>query len=361
MTTEQAALARRRLGLGITNVGVWVVASAAGLGWMAWGRDSDSGLGLPLFALGCIAVQGAFDFVGGWWLMPVPRPRALGFLRVWLRGVTVHSAVLAVAGTVALLSLRWTGGFCAGVAVSSVLLALGRLWIHRGVFGGRIGKEVLGHGEGVLVTKAGDPAFTGGLVGFGRGAGILIPEAWLGRVPRAELSVEILRRRWQVRHGLPVRAFLVLLMWNLLGVWIGEVVVDWGELPAGQALISLACWMTLWTFVSLLILPFLSRGTVHGADQAAVEAGMDPRGWIELFPGITGEDGNPRAALQNIFYPIPSAAMRLRSLGESRSGVVLGNLARTNLYQSVAGLTLLGRAVHCNVGRPALWVFPPSA
>ncbi len=360
MTTEQAALARRRLGLGITNVGFWVVASAVGLGWMAWGRSSDSDLGLPLFALGCIAVQGAFDFVGGWGLMPVRRPSALGFLRVWLRGVTVHSAVLAVAGAVALLSLRWTGGFCAGVAVSSVLLAVGRQWVHRGVCGGRIRSGNLEARDEVLVTEADDPAFTGGLVGYGRGAGILIPEAWLGRMPRAELSVEILRRRWQISRGLPARVFLLLLMWNLLGVWIGEVVVVWGDLPAGDALISLACWMTLWTFVSLLILPYLSRGTVLGADRAAAEAGMDPRGWIGLFPGITGEDGNPRAALQNIFYPIPSAAMRLRSLGESRSGVVLGNLARSNLYQSVAGLTLLGRAVHCNVGRPALWVFPPS-
>lgn len=361
MTTKQAFLARRRLGLGITNVGFWVLTSAAGLGWMAWGRHPASNLDLPFVAVGCIAVQGAFDFVGGWVLMPMPRARPLGFIRGWLRGVIVHSAVLAVAGTVALLSLRWTGGFCAGVAVSSVLLAVGRRWIHSGVCGGRIRRETLEAQEEVLVTEAGDPAFTGGLVGFGRGAGMLIPEAWLGRVTRAELPVEILRRRWQIRHGLPVRAFLLLLLWNLLGVWIGEVVVDWAELPVGRALISLACWMTLWTFESLLILPFLSRGTVHGADRAAVEAGMDPRGWIGLFPGIIGEDGNPRAALQNIFYPIPSAAMRLRSLGEAGTGMVLGNLARTNLYQSVAGLTLLGRAVHCNVGRPALWVFPPSA
>ena len=28
---------------------------------------------------------------------------------------------------------------------------------------------------------------------------------------------------------------------------------------------------------------------------------------------------------------------------------------------SWATLTLLGRAMHCNVGRPALWVFPPAA
>ena len=43
------------------------------------------------------------------------------------------------------------------------------------------------------------------------------------------------------------------------------------------------------------------------------------------------------------------------------SGTVLGNLARINLYYSWATLTLLGRAVHCNVGQPALWVLPPSA
>ena len=40
---------------------------------------------------------------------------------------------------------------------------------------------------------------------------------------------------------------------------------------------------------------------------------------------------------------------------------VAGNLARSNLYYSWASFTLLGRAVHCNVGRPSLWVFPPSA
>jgi hypothetical protein len=361
MTPDQVALARRRLGLGITNVGSWVLAATAVLGWLAWGRGGSTSWVLPVFALGSIAVQAIFDGVGGWWLMPMPRPSPSGFLRVWIRGVIVHSVVLVAAGTVALLSLRWTGGFCAGVAVSSVLLAVGRQWIQRGVGGGRIRKEVLDGGQVAWVGDVSDPAFTGGIIGFGRRAGILLPEGWIHRVPRSELAVEIYRRRWQIRQGLPVRAFLLLLMWNLLGVWIGEIVLDWGRLPSGHALIGLACWMTLWTFVSLLSLPVLSRGTVQAADRAAADAGMDPRGWIRLFPGITGEDGNPRAALQNIFYPIPSAELRLRTLGESRAGVGLGNLARGNLYQSLAGLTLLGRAVHCNVGRPALWVFPPSA
>jgi hypothetical protein len=35
------------------------------------------------------------------------------------------------------------------------------------------------------------------------------------------------------------------------------------------------------------------------------------------------------------------------------------NAARTTVAISPAGLGLLGRAVHCNCGRPSLWVFLP--
>ena len=68
MTTDQVALARRRLGLGITNVGFWVLAATAVLGWLAWGRGVSTSRVLPVFALVSIAVQAIFDGVGGWWL-----------------------------------------------------------------------------------------------------------------------------------------------------------------------------------------------------------------------------------------------------------------------------------------------------
>jgi len=61
-----------------------------------------------------------------------------------------------------------------------------------------------------------------------------------------------------------------------------------------------------------------------------------------------------------VFYPIPSAQERLRALGKAPALPVIGNVARTNLFLSLATLTLLGRCVHCNAGRPELWVFPPS-
>ena len=119
--------------------------------------------------------------------------------------------------------------------------------------------------------------------------------------------------------------------------------------------------MTLWAFGGLLTLPSLSRRAVFAADRAAMDAGHDPRGWIARFPGLVGEDGGSNATVQTIFYPVPSARRRLLALAAFPAGFVPGNLARNNLYYSWSTLTLLGRAVHCNVGRPSLWVFPPSA
>ena len=118
--------------------------------------------------------------------------------------------------------------------------------------------------------------------------------------------------------------------------------------------------MTLWGFVGLLVLPSLSRSAVFGSDKAASIDGCDATGWIRQVPAITGEDGSGQVLLQRIFYPIPSTDERLRHLAGASSRPVLGNVARTNLYLSLATMTFLGRCVHCNVGRPELWIFPPS-
>ena len=170
-----------------------------------------------------------------------------------------------------------------------------------------------------------------------------------------------IRRRWQVDHGLPGRAWFLVLGWNLLGAIGGADAFRLAERRPGEALFGYACWMTLWAFGGLLTLPSLSRQGVFAADRAVVDAGRDPRGWIEHFPGLVGEDGGSNIAVQTIFYPVPSATLRSRHLEKPTAGFVPGNLARSNLYYSWATFTMLGRAVHCNVGRPALWVFPPSA
>ncbi len=361
MTPDALALARRRLQLGITNIGFWVVAASGGLFFLCKARPNAISLsdGALVFAA-AVAAQAVFDFLGGRLLMPEPRPTMRAYLRSWSRGVTAHSLVLAGIGVLSYASFQLTGGFGASILVATAGLALGRRFLLRAV-AGVVVKAAPTEGESRLIATATDPAFTGGILGLGPTAQTLLPERWLASESREDLAAESVRRQWQLDNALPLRTFLVVLGWNLLGGWAGSTAFELAARTPAEALVGYACWMTLWAFGGLLILPALSRPAVFAADRAALDAGHDPRRWIARFPNLVGEDGSPSGAVQAIFYPIPSARWRLDRLATPVSGFIPGHLARANLYYSWATLTLVGRAVHCNIGRPALWVFPPSA
>ena len=360
MTREQVEIGRRRLRLGITNVGFWVVTATVGLWWVE--RCDTSGFGfrrLGWVALAVVAAQAVFDVVGGMWLVPAPRPTSRVFLRRWLPGAIGHTLVLGCVGVITYASVRFTGGFLLAIVIAMVGLAIGRLSLLRAI--GGIETRVRTHdGASVLVAETTSGAFTGGLHGFGPRARSVVPAQWLTALPREQLAAGASRRQWQIERGLPTRALLLVLGWNLVGASLGSLAFGLAMRPPAEGLLGYGCWMTIWAFGGLLLLPSLSRNAVFAADRAAAESGYDPRNWIAHFPDMVGEDGSARSAIQAIFYPIPSAAQRLGRLGEPYSGLVLGSLARSNLYYSWATLTLLGRAVHCNVGQPALWVFPPS-
>lgn len=153
MTSEQSALARRRLSLGITNVGFWVLSAFAGLGWLVGNTDGQSS-NLPLWlavglVLAIVSVQAVFDFVGGFALIPTRHPQPWKSLRRWVWGILAHSLVLAGVGLVGLMSLQWTGGFCVGLALSTVALAFGRGLLHRMITGASM-REVTLEGRETL-------------------------------------------------------------------------------------------------------------------------------------------------------------------------------------------------------------------
>ena len=361
MTPEQRELAGRRLVLGITNVGVWVLAAAGGLFWLTRSTTkTQDARWYFLIAGGALAAQSVFDFVGGTFLMPAPRPTAANFFRGWLRGVLGHTLLVAAVGALSYASFRLSGGFTPAIVLATAGQSFARRDLLR-LIGSVSTTELARDGRKVLLAEATDPAFTGGIVGFGARAASLLPRSWWRGLPEEELATESIRRRWQIQRHLPARALFLVLGWNLLGAAVGSWAFRLAERRPGEALFGYACWMTLWAFGGLLALPSLSRKVVFAADRAAMDAGHDPRRWIARFPGIVGEDGGSNAAVQTIFYPVPSARRRRLALTASPAGFVPGNLARNNLYYSWSTLTLLGRAVHCNVGRPALWVFPPSA
>ena len=270
-----------------------------------------------------------------------------------------HTLVLVVVGMLSYASFRLSGG-----SVSAIVLATaGQVFARRNLLHliGGVSITESTHGGKTLIAEITDPAFTGGIVGFGTRAASLFPKRWLRSLHDEELATESIRRQWQIDRGLPDRAVFLVLGWNLFGAAIGSFAFRLTERRPADALFGYAWWMTLWAFGSLLVLPSLSRQSVFAADRAASDAGHDPRGWIARFPSIVGEDGGSNAVVQAVVYPVPSAERRLLALAASPVRFVPGNLARNNLYYSWSTLTLLGRAVHCNVGRPALWVFPPSA
>ena len=360
MNQSQIETAKQRLTLGIVNVGFWVSASLAGLLFLGGSNTSSIGR-LELFSLvlGTVLVQSIFDVIGGTVLMPSGFSTSAPRLRRLARGIFVHAALLCSIGLLSFASFKLLKGFYLSIVASSLGLFLSRLQVLRMVSGIQVRHETVSQSK-FLNVDSGDPSFTGGILGIGPSAMVLLPARWKTDLSDTQFKTVLQRRLWQIESFFPMRSFLCVLFWNLLGCWGGSVTLEMSNRSPESALLLQSCWMTLWAFLGLLLLPTLSRSSVFAADKAAAFSGVDAADWIRVFPLLTGEDGNSKALMQKIFYPIPSTAERLRKLNDPELLPALGNVARTNLFLSLGTLTILGRCVHCNVGRPELWVYPPS-
>ena len=152
-------MAGRRLVLGITNVGVWVVAASGGLFWLVRGGTKTHDVRWYfLIAIGSLVTQSVFDVVGGTVLMPAPRPNVPKFLRGWLQGMIVHTLVLAVVGALSYASFRLTGGYVCAIALAMSGQVLARRFFLRFI-GGAPTKEVAQDGTSILTASAADPGF----------------------------------------------------------------------------------------------------------------------------------------------------------------------------------------------------------
>ncbi len=360
MTAAQVQNAQRRLALGISNVGFWVlVALACLIRFTPAQTTSVTQGGLVGVLLGVTAIQAVFDLVGGFFLMPQSSSGRLPFMKPWLRGVLTHCLLLLFAACLNYYSFRLFQQFYLGVTAALLGLVLFRRQILYLASGARQSRSSCGDTD-CWCTESRDPGFTGGTCGLGRGAMILLPEVWKSQLSANQLQTVVDRRVWELKNNLPARSFASALLWNLVGCGIGSYALELSSRTPAHALLLQVCWMTVWGFVGLLVLPSLSRSSVFGADQAAAASGGDAADWIRRVPSITGEDGNGRLLLQRIFYPIPSTEERLRHLSRPSPYPVLGNVARMNLFLSLRTMTFLGRCVHCNAGRPELWIFPPT-
>lgn len=346
--------ARARLWLGISGVGTFVVLAAIALGLNWAGRLPASNSSLLLFVVAYVLIQTPFDWLGGY-ILPRsfgrPTPGFAGFLLTWLRGVFVHAILLLLCLAAMTVAGRFgvAGVVVAGAIVSAVLLEC-RVAIATAV------ASLRKVSDGPTTLASHNPTFTGGIAGFFRPRHVL-PEHWKQVLGPAGFELAVRRRELAVATGSWRRGKIVAIAFTLAGLALSATLCG-DALGTAAGTIQLALWFTLWSFVGLLILPTISRRGVIEVD-AAVAAPADLAENARKLDALGDDEPRRPALIESIFHPLPSVENRLAA---SPAGRALGawDAARSTIYISLTGGSLLGRAVHCNAGQPALWVFLPA-
>ncbi len=379
-SSGQSGYGRSRLWLGISAVGSIVVLSSLALAFDApslvnrVAGDSAIGTlaGLLLFVLAYLLVQLPFDYYGGY-LLPRRHGRAHpplpSFLRGLARGVFMHAAMLfacACLATIAGATLGVAGVVMAAAIAIALLLAmrprLASLYAPLTITPSEPSNLEREDSLRLLLTQADDEGFTGSVLGVLRPTGHLMPLAWQQVLARDGFQLALKRRSLAIRSGAWSRGRAVAIVFTLVGVAISAWMVGPERLGTAGGTVALSLWFTLWSFIGLLVLPSLSRRAVAAIDQRILDSGCSP----ELLERTTQsldalQDDEPvrPGIVETIFHPVPSVQNRTRG-PRTKGAVGAWDAARTTVYLSAGGVGLLGRAVHCNCGRPALWVFLPT-
>jgi len=351
------------LRLGITSVGTLVALDALLLALdvprrflpdsSSWAFSDVAWLALLVGAY--VAVSAPFDLLGGR-ILPdrYGRPIDAGvFARVWARGVAAHGALLLAVGVVLLAAGR--AGGSAGVLVASLILMVCLLatQVPLARFVGSIRRD----GDRL---RGSDPSFVGGIVGLPGFDRTMLSASWTEKTA----EIQSARREAVRRSGSRALGVVAAALFTFLGL-AAALLGTSAEASSVAGLATLSLWMTLWSFLGLLVLPSLSRSAVIAADRSALSGGIEPAELTRVLARLDAaqEDEPHRGRLvETVFHPVPSLEGRVRAIAAD-DGPDLPkpwNTARTALFLSWASLGLLSRAVHCNCGRPALWVLFPG-
>ena len=369
--------ARSRLWLGISAVGVLVLSS---VGLLVCGipsrfenlKLSESVL-LAVWVLTGIVVLTPFDVIGGFVLPRQFRRHSqsgLQFAGSWLRGVLVHGAILYVS---LLAILR--AGQAAGPACSTlVVLALQILLI--------LMQKQLARLSGRLAVQRFEPAdpqiqslppisladhrgsdFTGSIVGWPGFEEVIIPAFWQSDLTGNELKAQIIHRTAAIRSGSRTRGLLLAICVNTLSFAACSSLPTAGVTSVGT-LVATTLYLTVLSFVWLLILPRYSRQGVFEADRYAFDHGLtftQIKTAAERIDVLYDNEKRRSRSLESVFHPIPCVKRRVSELS-LRLHTLRGcwHAARTTLFLSWSCGNLLSRAVHCNIGQPELWVLLPA-
>lgn len=310
------------------------------------------------------ALQLPFDISGGL-LIPAmyspPGPDVAAWFRRWGRSVAVQ-----VVFYVSTLSIYLLIGRAAGpvwlvamfVALQVVLVAAQEL-LWRLMTAGKLAEPGT---RAVSFVYAQDPRFVGGITGLPGLETILLPARWRTSLKQTTLQSILERRRLALSSGARFRGILAAILWNTFA-FTAAILFAGGTVTSVAELVTVLLWFLLLSFAGLLILPAWSRHSVFGLDQRiATDIGVNALcEAVNDVDRLTEQDTARSAAAESIFQPIPCPQRRrdaLNRVGEQR--LEAWNVARMALFLSWGFGGPLARAVHCNVGRPELWVLLPT-
>ena len=375
--------AEARLYLGMASVGLWTILCGLGL-FLNLENLFSPGFG-GVWVEGFIALTAfhfihalcsvPMDFLGGYFI-PKRHQRKYRknagtvsfrvFLAPWISAVSRDLLVLIVSSAILMTGTMLLGPW-ALIPGSAMLLILAIFiqpqlaeWI-----GSIHQSETTSTDPKVKFTEAEDPAYSGGITGWPGRETILIPELWNCRLDSEALEAAIQRRKLAIRSGLRSRGVWLAATWNLVGLILGLVVTSWDGLNA-VGLIRIYFISTIWQFIGLLLMPTLNRNAVR-----TLESGMKSKGFSEdvltnlNLQTSSLQDGEIRRSkwVETLFHPLPSVENRESTEQNTSSNATpLGawHVVRMMLYLSITCGGILHRAVHCNVGRPDLWILAPT-
>ncbi len=371
--------ARSRLWLGISGVGLLVVIASTALSLglprrMLSGLSDLAAISVTLLCFVCISIPS--DVLGGYCL---PRQhnrteiRLKTFFLGWIRGVLSQAFILGLCATIILRAGRW-GGEGAGIICFTLLMLL--LLAAQALVARIVGnfskvsqdrvrdldREQSGQTPPSSILLSADPGFVGGLVGFPTAERLIVPGAWSRNLAPDMLATELTRRKGAIATGSRTRGLLVAIAWNLVGFALA-IRMPGASVRDASGLVQSALWFTLWSFVGLLTLPSINRPGVIEADRFALRSGVSPemlRATISCLDHLQDDEPSRGRWIERIFHPIPSVEQRVAALSDVRSDIGAWQCARVTLYLSWACFGFLSRAVHCNAGRPDLWVLFPG-
>ena len=383
--------ARARLLLGMSAVGCIVMLSTVLLLWqypLEILPNSESWSGNDLAALVSLfgflaAALFPMDLLGGFLLPNRWRPNTISFgnfVAGWIRGVLVQGTLFVAASLVILFMGRWLGasGAALGVAGFAIILVGSQLQIAKfvGALRSTAGEEleevpVIEQAQSI-VSKWGwksrrvtvldhhDTGFTGGIVGLPGMETVVLPASTLTKLSPEQLAIVVARRLEAIQSGSRTRSLLLALVWVIVGFALSTLLP--GASVSSVAGLTMTCLgFNLWTFLGLLTLPTLSRQASYAIDGKVLQSGASPEVFqqtVKTLDMLQDDEPLRSALIETIFHPVPSVDNR-RSAA-SGNAPIAWHAARITLFVSWACMGMLVRAVHCNIGRPELWVMLPA-